>query len=70
MANAFSVYPEYDMLKQEHARFHQAAAEILRKADASQNVSADVALGSASAFSSASMAVVSAIMAMKRRLGC
>ena len=65
----FAAHPEYGRLKDEHAKFHRAAADIVRKADAGHNVGADVALGTTSPFSAASTAVVTAIMAMKRRLG-
>lgn len=65
----FSCHAEYAVLKDEHARFHRAAAEIVRKANGGQNVTAEVALGAASPFALASTAVVSAIMAMKRKIG-
>ena len=53
-------------LKTEHARFHVAAAAIVRKADAGQPVSEEVALGSQSNFTNASAAVVRAIMQIKQ----
>ena len=59
---------EFNELKREHARFHRAAAAIVQKADRGENVSADIALGGRSEFGTASGAVVSAIMAMKRKL--
>lgn len=58
---------EYSTLKSEHAVFHKAAAEVVRKADAGQNTSEEVALGGASPFSKASQAVVAAIMAIKSK---
>jgi hypothetical protein len=48
----------------EHARFHQAAANIVRKAD-KHDVQADMAMGAKSEFGEASALVVMAIMAMK-----
>lgn len=65
----FSSHAEYGVLKDEHARFHRAAADIVRKANGGQNVTAEVALGAASPFAQASTSVVSAIMAMKRKIG-
>lgn len=58
---------EYGVLKTEHAKFHKAAAEVVRKADAGKDTSEDTMLGSTSAFGTASQAVVSAILAMKRK---
>ncbi len=61
--------PEYSKLKSEHQRFHKAAAGVITKADAGVDESQEVALGGKSDFSSASSAVVSAIMAMKAKAG-
>ncbi len=63
----FSTMQEYDKLRTEHAHFHKAAADVVTKADAGQNITEDIALGTGSAFSKASTAVVSAIMEMKRK---
>lgn len=63
----WSHLPEYTTLKAEHARFHKAAAEVIKKADAGKNVSEDVAIGGASEFAQASSKVISAIMSMKRK---
>ena len=60
-----STLPEFKSLRSQHARFHKAAAEIVRKADSGQRVTEEVALGAKSEFSSASADVVSAIMALK-----
>jgi methyl-accepting chemotaxis protein len=62
----YSSFPEFSVLKSEHARFHMAAADIIKKADSGQQVSEDFALGSKSAFADASGRVVTAIMKMKR----
>ena len=59
--------PEFQKLAAEHARFHKAAGEVVRKADAGQRMIADVALGSKSEYATASNAVVSALMGMKKR---
>lgn len=61
-----SKLPEYAALKGEHAHFHKAAADIVRKADAGQAMTQETALGAKSEFSVASSAVVMAIMNMKK----
>ena len=61
----YSNSPEYATLKSEHARFHKATAEVVRKANSGQPVSEETALGSKSEFTTASSAVVSAIVQMK-----
>ena len=63
----FSKLPEYASLKTAHTSFHKAAGEVVRKADAGQNVTEEVALGAKSEFSAASSAVVQAIMHMKAK---
>lgn len=63
----WSSLPEYAILKTEHAKFHVAAAEVVRKADSGQDAREETALGSASDFSSASSAVVGAIMSMRQK---
>lgn len=64
---AFASAPEFAALKAAHSRFHKAAAEIVRRADAGEAVSADVALSATSPYAKASMEVVQAVMAMKRK---
>lgn len=61
--------PEYATLKTEHARFHKCAASVVKKADSGQSVTEEVALGANSDFSKSSSAVVTSIMAMKRKAG-
>ncbi len=63
----YSSLPEYQTLKNEHAKFHKAAANVVMKADSGQNVSEETAIGGTSDFSVASSTVVSAIMSMKRK---
>ena len=65
----FAKLPEYATMKSEHARFHKAAAAVVQRADAGQNVSEEVALGAKSDFVAASAAVVRAIMALKSKVG-
>ncbi len=58
--------PEFAKLVTDHARFHSAAADIVRKADAGQHVSQEVALGAKSDYASASTAVISELMRLNR----
>ena len=64
----YSSFPEFTRLKYEHARFHGVAAELVKKANAGESVSGQMAPCSNSAFSTASAAIVIAIVAMKKRL--
>jgi methyl-accepting chemotaxis protein len=64
----YATAPEFAPLAANHARFHAAAGEIIRKADAGQCVEEEVALGGKSAFSQASAAVVSALMKLKSKI--
>lgn len=65
----FKASPEYETLKNEHAKFHKAAAEVVKKADSGQSTAEETAIGSKSDFGKASTAVVTAIMAMKKKAG-
>ena len=58
--------PEFKKLVADHARFHTAAADIVKKADSGQNMSEEVALGAKSEYAAASNAVVSELMRMKK----
>jgi len=53
----------YRDLLAEHAKFHKAAASIVRRADSGQKVLEETALGSKSEFSAVSAKVVELIMA-------
>lgn len=64
----FAKLPEYAGAKSEHARFHKAAADVVHRADAGQNVSEEVVLGAKSEFASASAAVVRALMVLKSKV--
>jgi methyl-accepting chemotaxis protein len=64
----YSQMPEYATLKKEHARFHSAAGDIVRKADQGQHMSDEIALGAHSEYALASGAVVRALMAMKGKV--
>jgi Chemoreceptor zinc-binding domain len=61
----YAALPEFQTLRSEHARFHKAAAEIIRKADSGKDVSEEVSSGSKSEFSTATVAVVDALAALK-----
>ena len=54
--------PEYRAVLASHARFHQAAAEIVRRADSGEVVEQEIALDSTSEYAGASAAVLKALM--------
>jgi hypothetical protein len=56
----------FQTLKKEHSKFHCAAADLVRRADAGQNTSEEVSLGSKSAYANSSPVVVYAITQLKR----
>lgn len=64
----YSAPPEFSRLLSDHARFHRAASEIVKKADAGQRVTEDIALGARSEFASASAAVVKSLMEMNSKV--
>ena len=61
----FAGAPEFARLVAEHARFHRAAGDIIRRADSGQQVSEDVALGGQSEFAQASGTVIGCLMKAK-----
>jgi methyl-accepting chemotaxis protein len=65
----WSAMPEYETLRSEHARFHMAAAAVVKKCDAGLNTGEDTVLGGNSDYSAASNNVITAIMKMKRKVG-
>ncbi len=62
-----SALAEYATLKAEHAKFHKAAANVVRKADSGQSTSEETSLGANSDFANSSSTVVMAIMKMKAK---
>ena len=64
----YSRLPGFAALKNEHARFHNVAADVVRKADSGEAVTGEVAMGSRNAFAATSGAVVMAIIAMKKQV--
>ena len=65
----FAKLAEYGAVVSDHAKFHKAAAEIVRRANAGQRVTEEVALGAKSDFAAASSSVVRSIMALKAKVG-
>ena len=63
-----SALPEYVNLRYAHARFHAAVGELVAKTNAGALVNAEMEPCSNSEFSTASAAVVMALMAIKKRL--
>jgi len=59
--------PELVRLKKAHLRFHQAAADLVRRANAGESVSQEMVFGAGSEFSKASSAIIQAIVAMKKK---
>lgn len=64
----FANLPEYQELKKGHAAFHQAAAAIVKRADAGEQVSEEVNLGAQSDYNKLSTQVVTQIMKMKAKV--
>ncbi len=64
-AEKHSDLPWFSALITEHARFHKVAGEIVRRADAGESVSAEVALGANSEFARSSIAVIGDLMHLK-----
>jgi methyl-accepting chemotaxis protein len=62
----YASLPEFAKLVADHARFHTAAADVVRKADAGRDVNPEIALGAKSSYAAASNAVVTALMRMKQ----
>ena len=62
----YACAPVFRTLTAEHARFHKAAAELVRKANVGENVNAEMALVAGSEFSKAAAGVVNAIVEIKK----
>jgi Chemoreceptor zinc-binding domain len=61
----FARLADFQKLVADPARFHAAAADVVRKADSGQKASEEIALGAKSPYAAASNAVVSSLMHMK-----
>ncbi len=59
--------PEFGILKEEHRHFHKAVADIIRRADAHEDVSKDLSIGQMSDFNLASTKVINAIASMRTK---
>lgn len=64
----YAQYPGFLQLAEDHARFHRAAGDVIRRADAGHAGSEEVALGTQSEYGAASSAVITALMKMKGQL--
>ena len=60
--------PEYTILKTEHAVFHIAAAEVVRKINSGNNVDVEIAPRSNSTYEKTSLSVVATLVEMKRKV--
>ena len=56
----------FQELKKEHANFHKAASDIVKRADSGQKVTEEIALGGKSPYAACSGKVVNALVKMKR----
>lgn len=65
---AYNSFAEFTKLKSEHARFHKAAGDVVRKANNGINMTEEIALGANSEFAHASSAVVTAIMDLQSKV--
>lgn len=61
----FASLPEYSTLASSHARFHKAAGDVIRRADAGEDMEMEIAPSGRSEFLSASSGVVQALMDLK-----
>lgn len=59
--------PEFEKVVSDHARFHKAAGDIIRKADSRQLTKGEVALGAKSEYATISNAVVGSLLRLKRQ---
>jgi len=57
----------FQKLKTVHAEFHEAAAEVVRRANTGEVMSEEDALGSSSAFGMASIAIIQCLIELSRR---
>jgi len=64
---AESGWAGYAQLVRDHARFHQEAAKLVRRANAGERITVEVALGSKSEYNKSSNAVTTALLLIKSR---
>ncbi len=65
---AYASVPEFALLRAAHTRFHKAAGDLIRRADAGEKVDGEMALGIRSEISDATNAVISLITAIRRKV--
>lgn len=65
----YATLPEFAKVKDDHARFHKVAAQVVERANAGERLVEETALGARSDFASASSAVVRSIVALKSKVG-
>lgn len=58
--------PDFTHLKSEHAEFHKAASNIIKKADSGHNVTEELALGANSEFTKYSNSITTIIMKLRQ----
>ena len=63
----FSGAPEFKELKNQHANFHRAAADLIKRANAGEQVAEEAALGANSPFTKLSAEVVQLILKVKQK---
>jgi methyl-accepting chemotaxis protein len=63
----YSSDPEFSELKKEHANFHLAASNLVKRADLGENVSEDATLGANSPYAKLSSHVVQLIIKVKQK---
>jgi hypothetical protein len=64
----YAKLPDFSKLQNEHARFHKAVGDVVRRANSGQSVTQETSLGSQSEFMQASMGVVAAIVNLKKHV--
>ncbi len=64
----FGHVPAFAVLADCHAKFHAAAAEVVARADAGEDVTADIAIGASSEYARISAEVTHILIVMKRKL--
>ena len=63
----YSADPEFSELKKEHANFHLAASDLVRRADLGEKVSEEASLGANSPYVKLSSHVVQLIVKVKQK---
>ena len=64
----YAAVPEFTRLVTEHARFHRAAGELVRRANHGEKVDSEVAVGASSEFAKATSNVIASLLEMKSKV--